>query len=64
MTFPATIDFVGKSMADARQLAGTRGLELRVVGEDGTCNVLTDDLRTDRVNVYLEEGTVVAVGAF
>ena len=64
MTFPATLEFVGKSLDEARALAVSRKLELRVVGEDGVCNAITDDLRTDRVNVYLENGTVVATGAF
>jgi hypothetical protein len=64
MTFPATIDFVGKSLDDARALAVSRKLQLRVVGEDGVCNAITDDLSTGRINVYLEGGTVVAVGAF
>ena len=45
-------------------MAVTRELQLRVVGEDGTCNAITDDLSTTRINVYLENGTVVAVGAF
>jgi len=64
MTFPATIDFVGKSLDDARALAVSRTLQLRVVGEDGRCDVITDDLSTSRINVYLEGGTVVAAGAF
>ena len=64
MTFPAMIDYVGKSLDDARALAVSRKLQLRVVGEDGVCNAITDDLSTGRVNVYLEDGKVVAVGAF
>lgn len=64
MTFPATVEFIGKSLDDARALAVSRDLQLRVVGEDGECNAVTDDLSTTRVNVYLENGTVVATGAF
>ena len=64
MTFPATIDYLGKSLDDARATAVNRKVQLRVVGEDGTCNAITDDLSTTRINVYLENGTVVAVGAF
>jgi hypothetical protein len=64
MTYPATTDYVGKSEADARALAESRGLKLRVVGKDGDCGVITDDLQTTRINVYLEGGTVTGVGAF
>src|SRR5689334_14538881 len=53
MTFPATTDYLGKTEAEARQLAESRGLTLRVVGQDGECGIVTDDLRTERVNVYL-----------
>jgi hypothetical protein len=64
MTFPATVDYLGKSLADVRRLATGRGFDVRVVGEDGECNAVTDDLRTDRINVYVEGGTVVASAAF
>jgi hypothetical protein len=64
MTFPATLDYVGKSEADATALAESRKLTVRVVGKDGECGMVTDDLRTDRVNLYLEDGTVTAAGAF
>jgi hypothetical protein len=64
MTFPATTDYLGKSVDDARELATTRKLELRVVGEDGACHAITDDLSTSRINVYVEQGMVTAAGAF
>jgi hypothetical protein len=64
MAFPATTEYIGKSLEEARALATSRKLEVRVVGEDGSCNAVTDDLRTTRVNVYVENGTVVASGAF
>ena len=64
MTFPATVDYLGKTLVDVRRLATGRGFDVRVVGQDGRCNVLTDDLRIDRINVYVESGKVVASGAF
>ena len=63
MTFPATTDYLGKPVDEARQLAESRGLKFRVVGQDGTCNVVTDDLSSARINVYLENGVVKATGA-
>jgi hypothetical protein len=64
MTFPATTDYLGKPLDEAEKLAATRKLTLRVVGEDGECRAVTDDLSTARVNVYVEKGVVTAVGAF
>jgi hypothetical protein len=64
MTFPATTDYQGKPLEEVRQLAKSRGFDVRLVGEDGSCNAMTDDLRIDRINVYVESGTVVASGAF
>ncbi len=52
-------EFVGLTPDEARSLAGKRGLEVRVLGGDGSCAGRTDDLRTDsRVNLYLERGRV------
>jgi len=64
MTFPATTEYLGKSVDEAKQLAESRKLTFRVVGEDGTCGAITDDLSSARVNVYVENGTVAAAGAF
>lgn len=64
MTFPATGDYLGKPLDQVRTLAEGRKLTVRVVGEDGTCGAITDDLSTTRVNVYVENGVVKAVGAF
>jgi hypothetical protein len=64
MTFPATTGYLGKTEADATALAASQKLTVRVVGKDGECGMVTDDLRTDRVNLYLEGGTVKAAGAF
>jgi hypothetical protein len=64
MRFPATTDYLGKTLDEAKALAGSRKLEVRVVGQDGECGTVTDDLRTERINVYLEKGKVTGVGAF
>ena len=64
MSFPATTEYIGKPVGEARALAESRKLTLRVVGEDGECHAITDDLSTTRVNVYVEKGTVTASGAF
>jgi hypothetical protein len=64
MTFPATTEYLGKSLDEAKRLAEGRKLTVRVVGEDGACGVVTDDLSSTRVNVYVENGVVTAVGAF
>lgn len=64
MTFPATVDYLGKPIAEVKKLAESRDLTVRVVGEDGACSAVTDDLSIKRVNVYVENGVVTAVGAF
>jgi hypothetical protein len=64
MTFPATTDYVGKPLEEAKRLAEGRRLTVRVVGQDGKCGFITDDLSTARVNVYVENGVVTAAGAF
>jgi hypothetical protein len=64
MTFPATVEYLGKTVDEVKTLAEGRKLTVRVVGEDGACSAVTDDLSTTRVNVYVENGVVTAVGAF
>jgi hypothetical protein len=59
-----TPEYVGLSLEDAEALAEENGLTLRVVGEDGECFPITMDLRDDRVNVELADGTVVAAAIF
>lgn len=53
-------DFVGKTLEEAEALAERQGGIVRVVGRDGNCEGRSDDLRENRVNVYLEKGRVVA----
>lgn len=50
--------FIGLSLADAKRLAKNQDLTTRLAGEDGDCYALTMDYRTDRVNLYVENGVV------
>ena len=61
---PDASTYVGKPLDDARVQATTAGHEVRVIGEDGRCFVRIQDLRRDRVNVYVVNGTVEAAGHF
>lgn len=57
--------FVGKTLPEAQSLAEREGGSLRVVGEDGRCmDALSDDLRGNRVNVYLDDGEVAEARTF
>jgi hypothetical protein len=57
---PDTDQYLGLSEEEAIRVAKEEGFTLRVAGRDGECYALTMDYRTDRVNVYLEGGTVTA----
>jgi hypothetical protein len=54
----------GLRLAEAEQRAERDGQVLRVLGRDGQCADHTSDRRTDRVNVYLEDGEVVRARRF
>lgn len=57
--------FVGKSEDEAKALAQGQGIILRVVGRDGGCvGALSDDLRSNRVNIYLDDGEVKEARTF
>jgi hypothetical protein len=51
-------DYVGLTLARAGVLANGSHLTVREVGHDGHCVVVTEDARTDRVNVYLVQDHV------
>jgi hypothetical protein len=55
-----TDQFIGLSGQDAKSLAREQDLTTRVAGRDDECFALTLDYRDNRVNLYLESGTVVA----
>lgn len=54
---PNADKYVGLTLREAKELARP-DVTIRVAGRDGSCFPLTMDYRTDRVNVYLENGTV------
>jgi hypothetical protein len=53
-------DYVGLGESDARERAETSGVVLRIQGGDDGCIGGNDDLRSDRVNVVILGGRVVA----
>jgi hypothetical protein len=50
---------VGKSLSAARKLAAATGQSWRVVAQDGTCNSVTTDLQSNRVDLWIVDGRVV-----
>ncbi len=56
--------YVGRTKAEAERLASERSVTVRIAGTDGQCNSRDSDFRTDRVNVYLEDGRVALVDAY
>jgi hypothetical protein len=54
-------DLVGKSVAEADRICADNGLTLRVVREDEIEYGVTMDYKTDRVNIVVKNGIVVAV---
>jgi len=54
-------EVVGKCVADAEALAKTFGYQVRVIRQDGVDQVITDDLRQDRINVVVDGGVVTSV---
>lgn len=51
--------YVGVNEEEARSLAESEGLELRVVGRDGICAPATADFREGRVNLDIVDGVVI-----
>lgn len=60
-----TVDeFVGLDADAAEKLAAEMGLEVRVLGADGECFIVTDDYRTNRVNLEYADGVVVGAAIY
>jgi hypothetical protein len=57
-------EYVGLSIREARSKAEAAGLDVRLLGVDGDCEDRTDDLRSDRVNFYVEDETVRAAALY
>jgi hypothetical protein len=55
------LDFVGKTVADARENALNKGLSFRITHMDGEQTMSTCDLRDDRVNAKVSNGIVEEV---
>lgn len=54
-------DVVGMLEDEARKASAEQGLVVRITARDGNHCIVTRDYRTDRVNVTVESGVVVAV---
>lgn len=63
-TFPSEPDFVGLDLTAAEELASQRGLQVREVGRDGECFVVTEDLRQDRINLEFTGDKVIAAAIY
>lgn len=57
-------EFVGLAEGEATDLAATLNLDVREVGRDGECAMVTMDLRTDRVNLEYVEDIVVGAAIY
>jgi hypothetical protein len=57
----AGADIVGMPVEEARHAVAAGGCSLRVVEEDGKSLPITQDFSTERVNVIVEDGSVVRV---
>ncbi|GGJ97757.1 hypothetical protein GCM10010123_29790 [Pilimelia anulata] len=57
--FPTPTPYRGLTVDALRKRLGAKA-EIRVVGADNECYVVTTDLRPGRVNVYLEKGRIAA----
>lgn len=57
-------DFLGLTEAEAADLAEQRELQVREVGRDGECFAVTDDLRTDRINLEFRDDRVVGAAIY
>lgn len=61
---PPADAYEGLTLAEAEARASEQGEVVRVLGADGECNDRIDDLRSDRVSLYLEDGEVVRARRF
>ena len=57
---PETDSYHGLTQGEAKRYASEHDQTTRVAGRDGQCYPLTMDYRANRVNIYLENGVVVA----
>jgi len=58
-------EYMGQSRQDALDATHDAGFETRVLDLPGTGDVLwRDDLRTDRLNLVVNDGTVIRAAVF
>ncbi len=57
-------DFQGIPVEQAEAMAEDQGLTVREVGRDGECFAVTEDYRTDRVNIEIVADMVVAAAIY
>ena len=53
-------DYIGLTMQEARQLASDRGQVLRITKRNSNIIIVTMELRTNRVNLELEDNLITA----
>ena len=51
---------IGKSLEQAKELAGFNGFSIRITREDCLNYMVTMELRLDRINVQIDGGTVTS----
>lgn len=56
-----TAGLLGKTEDEAKQICENYGYKLRVVAKEGTSFIVTADLRSDRVNVSIASGRIIAI---
>lgn len=52
-------EYINKTLEEAQQLAVDKGLRSRIREVDGVGRMVTMDFRSDRVNLYVENGIVI-----
>lgn len=52
---------VGKTEEAVREMAAAAAIRVRVASRDGRPNLLTQDMRMDRVSLHIEDGIVTKV---
>ena len=53
---------VGKTLEEAKVYAESQGCTIRVISKDGEDLMVTQDLRPNRINVYIVKNVITIVG--
>jgi hypothetical protein len=54
-------DFLLMYYVMAKELAHDRGIKIRIYRLDGNPMIVTADYRTDRLNVYVDDGVITKI---